>query len=283
MRSQGPGSQVRDVPWVHGSCCRWPPGARIRARSPRRLRRHGDARGGDGRRAVHARRRRLRAAGAGRGRVLRLAARGAPGRDAVAAVADPVGRRHPDGDLLLREPRARAAVERGADDAAGDGRDRGLPVLRAQRRRPAGHPARDREQRLRRGHPGRLDADPAVDQERPARPGDRRRRQGAAGRADEPGQGSQGAGDQARPGRGEGVHQGPDPGELPQHRAVRRRPVRGGDRGAALPVQERQGPHAAGLGAARRDHPLAVLLRPGRLPAAGVRPPQHRARRGCSS
>ena len=65
--------------------------------------------------------------------------------------------------LLRREPDLRDAEQDRSGDASGPARDRGPPVLRARRARPAGHPAGAGPQlRRRRQHPGRLLDQPAV-------------------------------------------------------------------------------------------------------------------------
>ena len=117
-------------------------------------------------------------------------------------------------------------------------RDRGLPLLRARRHRPPRHAARLRQQPVRRGRAGRVDADPAVRQAGAARAGaEHQGRQGARGRD----QGRHGAVVQPQAARaalrggarGE-VHQGADPRALPQHRLLRRRRLRRRGRGQAL-------------------------------------------------
>ena len=204
-------------------------------------------------------------------------------RPAGAAVADPRGRRVTDRDAVRREPHRRAADAGRAGHAAGPGRDRGQPVLRARRRRPPGRGSRRRVQRARRRHPGRLDADPAVRQDHPAGEGPAQQRQGRRpGGRRAPGAGRlqpQAAGAQVRRHGREAADQGPDPRGLPQPRLLRRPGLRRRGRRAATtsgsappPLTLPQAAHA------RRPDPAPGRHRPGALPRGGPRPAQRRAR-----
>lgn len=130
-----------------------------------------------------------------------------------------------DRHRLLPRPHDSPAQGHLALHAEGDRRHRGLALLRARRDRPQGHPPRgQRERAERRRLPGRLDADPAVREERLRRGGRRRRRQGRRGHpADDRPQGPRA--EVRHPDRG-GAGQEGHPRELPEHHLLRAAGVR---------------------------------------------------------
>ena len=137
------------------------------------------------------------------------------------------------------ENRVNVPLDQGrADHAAGDRRDRGLPLLPARRARPEGHAARVREQPdQRRRHPGWLLDHPADGQDDPARAGAHRGRAQGGHREHLPAQ-DPGAAPRHRL-RAE-LLQGLDPRALPQPRLLRRRRLRHPGGGPALLLGQRQ-------------------------------------------
>ena len=154
-------------------------------------------------------------------------------------------------------------------------RDRGQPVLRAQRRRPARPGPGAGLQRPGRRGPGRVDAHPAVRQERPG--ADRRppTRSGPAATARTP----------ARKLREMRLALGLEKvwtkdkilAGLPEHRLLRRRGVRRGGGGGALLRRARLPAHPPAGRHARRRGPVAGLVRPAHEPDAVAEAPQRRA------
>ena len=168
-------------------------------------------------------------------------------------------------------PRAGRAEEDPQGSAGGDDRDRGLELLRAQRRRRGRDlPRRRRQRRGRRGPPGRLDDHPA------ARPQPLHRRPPGQHRAQDP-RGGDGAPVRDR------AHQGPHPQRVSEHRHLRhqRRQVgrRRAGRRRGLLRQGRPGSRPARVGAARRPAAGAVGVQPVHQPQRRHRAPQRGARR----
>ena len=155
--------------------------------------------------------------------------------------------------------------------AEGGDRGRGPGLLRPPRhRRHRDLPRGVDRPGLRRDRAGRLDAHAAAREERlrrPVRGGPRDgrgdlRRAAAHGRAE-------GAREPARDQGRARVHQGRDPGQVPEHRLLRPRRVRRpGGRADVLP-QGRVRAVGARVGAAGWHDPESLLLRPGRARARG--------------
>ena len=142
--------------------------------------------------------------------------------------SDPARRRRDDrsGDDLLREPHRRAARPDQPDAAAGDRRDRGLPVLRARRRRPARRSLRalvTNAQGRRSQQGGSTLTQQYV---KNVLVTDRDQRRGARGRHRAARLTPQAAEMRLRHSAWRSADQGPDPRALPQHRLLRRRGVR---------------------------------------------------------
>ena len=188
-----------------------------------------------------------------------------------------------DGSLMAQffdENRVYVPLAEVAPVIAGRGhRDRGLPLLRARRRRPARHPARVRQQPVRRGRPrvGRRSPSSTSSRCCSSRPQtDEKNAQAARDRTLDP-QDPRAA---ATPSRlEERLHQGRDPRALPQHRLLRRRARTASRRRPATTSAM----HADELNAARGRHARrhraaapAVSTRPATRAARGG-PPQHRA------
>ncbi len=164
----------------------------------------------------------------------------------------------------LRPPQPRVEVARRDLTPRGRGArgDGGPPVLRARRHRPARLRVRRRRGPHRRRAPGRLDAHPAA---RP-QPLPRRDRQRRLHHAEAEG-GHHGAQDRTR------LHEGRDPGALPQHGPVPLQRVGDRDGRADLLLDLGRRPRPAPGGHARRDAQGDVLVQP---------VPQPRAREGAS-
>ena len=254
-RDVSPPARATDRPFA-----RFVPGrgrADRRDRVPRRrgARARVQRRGRHGHHGLHRRRRRPVAAHHHRHR-----RRGQSDRPVLRAQPEPAGR-HVRSDLARDEGRHH--------------RDRGSPLLPAQRRRLAGHdPRGHRQLRVGRRRAGGLDAHPAVRQELlPLRHGEDRDPAAQGHRTDLRAQ-AQGGADRAADGAG--AVEGGDPHPVPEHRLVRQRGRRG-RRGRPHVLQHharqahgRAGRRARWHGAQHRRH------RPGHEAAGRARPAQPR-------
>ncbi len=208
-----------------------------------------------------ARRRRARTRGQGVGGELRRAPGQPQDPAAEPAHHDPRRRRRPDRHGLLARPDGRRPQGHLAVHAEGDRRDRGRAVLPARSGRPQGHPARTEQERAeRRRLRGRLDAHPAVREERVHRGGRRRPDEGRRGHPADARPQDQGA-EVRDPGRG-GARQEEDPRELPEHHVLRGAGLRRRGRLPALLLPARQGPQPPAGGAARGHRAVPEPLRP---------------------
>ena len=187
---------------------------------------------------------------------------------------DPGLQGQPDRDDVRREPRQRPAPADLADHGQVDHRDRGLPLLRARRPRPARHAPRPGHQpgQQRRG-PGWLVDHPADGQADPAQPGQ------DPGRAEGRHRRHLRAQDPRAPLRhrlrGE-LLQGLDPRALPQHRLLRRRRLRRPVGRPPLLRHQRQEPRPPPVGDAGRPGEEPHRLRPDQQPRRGAPAPQRR-------
>ena len=165
----------------------------------------------------------------------------------------------------LAGARRRAVQGDLAVDEARDRRDRGQALLRAPRRRRAGHGARPLGRRHQsRRSPGRIDDHPAVRQ---------------AGLSHEP------EVDRPEAGRGSprlaaraSVDEGPDPHRLPEHGLLRERRLRGSAGLARLLRPQREHAEPGRVGAAGRDPAGPEPVGSGRSSRTAHGPPQPRSR-----
>ena len=104
----------------------------------------------------------------------------------------------------------------------------------------------------------RLDTDHAIRQERPGQRSDQRRSGGRSARSFG---NAKAAGDSLGSGLGEQVLQGPDPGQVPQHRVLRRRGLRRGGRIPTVLRHPGQGHEPGAGGHVGRDRPAANRVR----------------------
>lgn len=225
------------------------------AQTPRGRRRRGRPRGvhrppRGGQRRHHGARRREQLRGHGR-----------PAGDGPAVREDRGVRlgRQADRHVLRQVPRVRPARPDRPHHEEGDHRHRGLPLLRARRPRPQGHPPRTGLQRRVGDDAGRLHADPAVRQE-PA--GRRRQDEGGVPRGDRAHRRPQGPRTPLRAGHREADVQGRDPRGLPEHRLLRCGRIRSAGGRQALLQHPRQRTRPRAGRAPGGHHPEPHGLRP---------------------